>query len=93
MTEWGKPQEADAEALLKNVVSADPELQAFAQNDPDLSMVLEQPEDIDARLAQEQMEYAEEKLRQKQSIQEYYRTQASLSRAMNRLKVSKRKKW
>ena len=41
----------------------------------------------------EQMEYAEEKLRQKQSIQEYYRTQASLSRAMNRLKVSKRKKW
>ena len=53
----------------------------------------EKPEDIDARLAQEQMEYAEEKLRQKQSIQEYYRTQASLSRAMNRLKVSKRKKW
>ena len=39
------------------------------------------------------VEYAEEKLRQKQSIQEYYRTQASLSRAMNRLKVSKRKKW
>ena len=38
-------------------------------------------------------EYAEEKLRQKQSIQEYYRTQASLSRAMNRLKVSKRKEW
>ena len=53
----------------------------------------EKPEDIDARHAQEQMEYAEEKLRQKQSIQEYYRTQASLSRAMNRLKVSKRKKW
>ena len=58
-----------------------------------LVQTAEKPEDIDARLAQEQMEYAEEKLRQKQSIQEYYRTQASLSRAMNRLKVSKRKKW
>ena len=60
----------------------------------------EHPEEIDVarareakERAQEQMEYAEEKLRQKQSIQEYYRTQASLSRAMNRLKVSKRKKW
>ena len=58
-----------------------------------LVQTAEKPEDIDARLAQEQVEYAEEKLRQKQSIQEYYRTQASLSRAMNRLKVSKRKKW
>ena len=48
MTDWGKPQEQEAASLLKNVVSADPELQAFAQNDPDLSMVLEQPEDIDA---------------------------------------------
>ena len=56
-----------------------------------LVQTAEKPEDIDARHAQEQMEYAEEKLRQKQSIQEYYRTQASLSRAMNRLKVSKRK--
>ena len=58
-----------------------------------LVQTAEKPEDIDARHAQEQMEYAEEKLRQKQSIQEYNRTQASLSRAMNRLKVSKRKKW
>lgn len=48
MTDWGKPQEQEAASLLKNVVSADPELQAFAQSDPDLSMVLDQPEDIDA---------------------------------------------
>jgi len=58
-----------------------------------LVQTAEKPEDIDARHAQEQKEYAEERLRQKQSIQEYYRTQASLSRAMNRLKVSKRKEW
>ena len=48
----------------------------------------EKPEDIDARHAQEQMEYAEEKLRQKQSIQEYYMSKASLARAMSRLRYS-----
>ena len=53
----------------------------------------EHPEEIDVRRAREAKERAREQLRQKQSIQEYYRTQASLSRAMNRLKVSKRKKW
>ena len=35
--------------------------------------------------------FLEEKLRQKQSIQEYYHTKASLARAMNRLKVSREK--
>lgn len=49
----------------------------------------ERPEEIDVRHAQEQKERAEEQLRQKQSIQEYYHSQASLARAMNRLKVSK----
>ena len=59
-----------------------------------LVQTAEKPEDIDARTCPgAEWSNAEEKLRQKQSIQEYYRTQASLSRAMNRLKVSKRKKW
>lgn len=54
----------------------------------------ERPSEIDARRAQEAKERAEEQLRQKQSIQEYYRTQASLARAMNRLKVeSSGKRW
>ena len=44
----------------------------------------ERPEDIDVRRAREQRERAEEQLRQKQSTQEYYHTQASLARAMNR---------
>ena len=47
----------------------------------------EKPEDIDVRRAQEQKERAEERLRQQQSIQQYYHTQASLARAMNRLRV------
>ena len=53
----------------------------------------ERPEDIDVRRAKEQQERAEEQMRQKQSIQEYYLSQASLARAMTRLKTSKDKNW
>ena len=53
----------------------------------------ERPEEIDIRRAEEAKERAEEQLRQKQSIQEYYHSQASLARAMNRLEVSKEKPW
>ena len=48
----------------------------------------ERPEDIDVRRAQEQKERAEEQMRQKRSIQQYYHTQASLARAMNRLRLA-----
>ena len=53
----------------------------------------ERPEEIDIRHVREQKERAQERLRQKQSIQEYYHSQASLARAMNRLKVSKGMNW
>lgn len=53
----------------------------------------ERPEEIDVRRAEEAKERAEEQMRQKQSIQEYYRTQASMARAMNRLKVSQGQRW
>lgn len=49
----------------------------------------ELPEEIDIRRAEEAAERAEEHLRQKKSIQEYYSSQASLARSMNRLKLSK----
>lgn len=52
-----------------------------------LVLTAERPEDIDAKRAQEAKEIAEEQLRQKLSQHQYYRTQASLSRAMTRLKV------
>ena len=48
----------------------------------------ERPEEIDVRRAQEAKERAQEQLRQKQSIQEYYMSQASLARAMSRLRYS-----
>ena len=50
----------------------------------------ESPDEIDVRRANEAKLRAEEALRQKQSIQEYYHIQAALNRAMNRLKVTKR---
>ena len=50
----------------------------------------ELPEEIDIKRAEEARQRAEEKLRQKQSIMEYYHTQAALNRAMNRLKISQK---
>lgn len=49
---------------------------------------VERPEDIDAVRARQAYERAQEQLRQKQSIQEYYVSKASLARAMVRLKES-----
>ena len=51
---------------------------------------VERPEEIDVKRAQEAKERAEERLRQKQSIKEYYHTQIALNKAMNRLKVNQR---
>ena len=48
----------------------------------------ERPEDVDVKRAKEAKERALEQLRQKQSIKEHYHTQASLARAMTRLKVT-----
>lgn len=55
-----------------------------------LADTVEKPEEIDVNRAQEAKIRAEERLRQKQSIKEYYHTQAALNRAMNRLKVTKK---
>ncbi|MFR2835650.1 MAG: ATP synthase F1 subunit epsilon [[Clostridium] nexile] len=48
----------------------------------------ERPEEIDVKRAQEAKERAEEQLRQKQSIQEYHISSASLALAMSRLSAS-----
>lgn len=53
----------------------------------------ERPEDIDVKRAEEARERAKEQLRQKQSIQEYHLSKASLARAMTRLKTSKDRYW
>lgn len=52
----------------------------------------EAPEEIDLRRATEAKLRAQEQLRQKQSIQEYYRSRASLARAMERLAAGSKKK-
>ena len=68
--------------------------EGFIQVMPDKAVILadscELPEEIDIKRAEEARERAEEHMRQKQSIREYYETQAALNRAMNRLKVSQK---
>lgn len=55
-----------------------------------LSHSVEWPEEIDIKRAQEALERAQERLRQKRSLTEYHRSKAALARAMSRLKVRKR---
>lgn len=68
--------------------------EGFIEVMPDKSIILadscELPEEIDIKRAEEARERAQEMLRQKQSIKEYYETQAALNRAMNRLKISQK---
>ena len=62
----------------------------FAEIKPDYVILLvgfaEHPEEIERKRAEAARERAEERLRQKQSIQEYHVSQASMARAMLRLK-------
>lgn len=64
----------------------------FAQISNNRAMVLadtaERPEEIDAERAKRALERAQERMRQKQSLQEYHLNQAALSRAMSRLSMS-----
>ncbi|MGN0595574.1 MAG: F0F1 ATP synthase subunit epsilon [Hominimerdicola sp.] len=53
-----------------------------------LADTVERPEEIDIKRAEAAKQRAEERLRQKQSIKQYYHTQAALNRAMARLKLS-----
>ncbi len=52
-----------------------------------MAQVVEWPEEIDIRRAEEAKRRAEEKLRQRQSLQEYHATMSSLARAMARLRI------
>lgn len=68
--------------------------EGFIEVMPDRAVILaetcELPEEIDVKRAEEARERAQERLRQQQSIREYYETQSALNRAMNRLKVSQK---
>ena len=63
----------------------------FAEIKPDYVILLvssaEHPEEIDRKRAEAAKKRAEEQLRQKQSIREYYHSKAALARAMARLKT------
>lgn len=55
-----------------------------------LADTVERPEEVDANRAKESLERAQERLRQKQSIQEYHMTQAAMARALTRLKETEK---
>ena len=55
-----------------------------------LADTVERPEEVDANRAKEALERAQERLRQKQSIQEYHTTQAAMARALTRLKETEK---
>lgn len=63
----------------------------FVEVNPDHVVLLagfaEHPEEIDRKRAEAAKKRAEERLRQKQSIHEYYHSKAALARAMARLKT------
>ena len=63
----------------------------FAEIKPDYVILLvgfaEHPEEIDRKRAEAAKLRAEERLRQKQSVHEYYHSKAALARAMARLKT------
>ena len=65
--------------------------EGFLEIRPDKMVLMAQsvewPEEIDVRRAEEAKRRSEEKLRQRQSLQEYHATMSSLARAMARLKL------
>jgi F-type H+-transporting ATPase subunit epsilon len=67
----------------------------FAEIMPEYTVVLissaEHPDEIDIKRAEAARERAEERLRHKQSVVEYYNSKAALARAMARLKTRGRK--
>ncbi len=69
--------------------------EGFIEVRPDETIMFTQsaewPEEIDIKRAERAKERAEERMRQKQSEQEYRRSKIALARAMARLSLTKRK--
>ncbi len=53
-----------------------------------MSNTVERPEEIDVSRAQEALDMAREKIRQKNSIKEYNISQATMARALSRIKTA-----
>ena len=75
---------------LKYLVDGQWHYAAISDGFAEVRDAIELPEEIDAKRAAEAAERAKERLLHKQSIMQYYHSQAALNRAMNRLKISKR---
>lgn len=67
--------------------------EGFIEITPDSMVIMAQtvewPDEIDKRRAEEAEKRAKERLRQKQSLNEYHTTMSSLARAMARLRIKR----
>lgn len=88
--EFGEMKLTDADGKVTEAFVGSGFLEFFDNSANLVCISVELPEEIDKRRAEEAAERAQEELRQKQSLTEYYQTQANLSRAMERLKVKNR---
>lgn len=88
--EFGEMKLTDADGKVTEAFIGSGFLEFFDNSANLVCISVELPEEIDKRRAEEAAERAQEELRQKQSLTEYYQTQANLSRAMERLKVKNR---
>lgn len=80
-TEDGNVREASVSAGLAEVMNN--RVKVFV-------LSAERPEDIDVLRAKEAKEIAEERIRQKRSLQEYHLSQLAVKRAMSRLSAASR---
>lgn len=82
----GEVRFQDAEGQWRPAVVSDGCVEVMPERVILLAATIERPEEIDINRAKAAKERAEERLRQKQSQQEYSQTQAALGRALARLR-------
>ena len=85
--EFGEMKLTDADGNVTEAFVGSGFLECIKNQANLVCISVELPEEIDKRRAEEAAERAAEELRQQKSINEYYVTQANLSRAMERLKI------
>ena len=86
----------EADSLILPALDGSMVGQGLAEIMPDRAIVLvsaaERPEEIDLKRAAAARERAEERLKQKLSMRDYYNSKAALARAMARLKAGRKKR-
>lgn len=88
----GEMDFTDAEGTMTTVAVSAGFIEVINNRIKVFALTVERPEEIDIRRAEEAKERAEERLRQKKSLEEYNANQMALARAMSRLRVTSGKR-